>query len=53
MERKEQPSLGFINAYTVNTLENNWNEERFDVKHVTEHRPALYDVNIFFRLDLI
>ena len=25
---------GFINGYKVTTLENNWNEERFDLNYI-------------------
>ena len=37
-------NLGFINGYKPNTLENNWNEERFDLKHVKELKPMPSDV---------
>jgi hypothetical protein len=38
------PSLGFINRYKVTTLENNWNEDRFDLNYVTQHRPIFTEV---------
>ena len=39
----------FINGYKVTTLENNWNEERFDLNYITDHRPLISNVisNIF------
>lgn len=30
-----------VNRYEVSTLENNWNEERFDTKYIKELKPAL------------
>ena len=42
----QAPTLGFINGYKVNTLENNWNEDRFDLNYVTEHKPILSNVSL-------
>ncbi len=30
---------GKTNMYTPGTVENNWNEERYDIKYLKEHRP--------------
>jgi hypothetical protein len=32
------------NQYRIEVLENNWNEERFDLKYMSEHRPMPSDV---------
>jgi hypothetical protein len=42
--QNKQSSLGFINGYKVTTLENNWNEDRFDLDYITEHRPIISNV---------
>ena len=30
---------GRVNGYTPGTLENNWKEERFDIKYLKESQP--------------
>ena len=32
-------NLAHKNRYTVGTLENNWNEERYDAKYIREIKP--------------
>lgn len=32
---------GFTNGYNIKTLENNVNEDRFDLKYITEHKPTI------------
>lgn len=37
-------SGGFVNGYSIKTLENNVNEDRFDLKYTKEHKPLVSDV---------
>lgn len=30
-----------VNRYKVDTLENNWNEERFDINYIKQLKPTL------------
>jgi len=35
---------GFVNGYSIKTLENNVTEDRFDLKYCKEHKPVLSEV---------
>lgn len=37
-------SGGFVNGYGIKTLENNFNEDRFDINYTKEHKPLVSDV---------
>ena len=39
-----------VNGYTHRTLENNWNEDRFDIKYLKESRPLPSQVQCMFIL---
>ena len=43
-------NLANKNRYTVNTLENNWNEERYDAKYVREIKPITSVIIIFLSI---
>ena len=45
MENRPINSSGWTNSYSLNTLEKNWNEERFDKKFVKQITPIL---NVLF-----
>lgn len=50
MNKKEQNMDQYVrcgvNRYKVDVLENNWNEERFDIKYIKELKPTL-SVNVY------
>jgi hypothetical protein len=39
MAHEQKWLSGRVNGYTPGTLENNWNEERFDLKYLKESKP--------------
>jgi hypothetical protein len=39
-----------INIYTLGTLENNWNEERYDLKYLKEHHALPSPVGSFINM---
>lgn len=39
---------GFVNGYQITTLENNVDEDRFDLKYQKEHKPIPSEVRNSF-----
>jgi hypothetical protein len=39
MAHQQKWLSGRVNGYAPGTLENNWNEERFDIKYLKESKP--------------
>lgn len=48
MAHQQKWLSGRVNGYTSGTLENNWNEERFDIKYLKESKPIPSQFNHFY-----